>query len=179
MEPAARGMADMGCAYRGVLYAGLILTADGPKALEFNCRLGDPEAQAILPRLKSDLAEVMMLTATGSQSRVNVEWSPESCVAVVLASGGYPGDYAKGYPIEGLSDLEDGVEVFYAGVKAIGDGTRLATDGGRVLTLASLDGSLEEARRRVYANAGRIRFQDAFYRTDIAASVQVQLPSSA
>ena len=101
MEPAARGMADMGCPYRGILYAGLILTANGPKVLEFNCRLGDPEAQAILPRLKSDLAEAMMLIATGSQSRVNVEWMPESCVAVVLASGGYPGDYTKGHLYRG------------------------------------------------------------------------------
>ena len=177
MEPVARALAEEGCPYRGVLYAGLMLTAEGPSVLEFNCRLGDPETQVILPRLKSDLAEVMMSTATGSLSGVSIEWTPSACVALVLASGGYPDEYATGYSIEGLEDLDGGVEAFHAGTKAADGGAGLVTAGGRVLTLASLGGSLEEARRRVYASVERVRFEGAYYRKDIAANVRMRVPS--
>ena len=179
MEPVALAMVEEGCAYRGVLYAGLMLTADGPKVLEFNCRLGDPETQAILPRLKSDLAEVMMSAATGSLSAVSIEWTPSACVAVVLASGGYPDDYATGHAVEGLADLDAGVGVFHAGTKAGPGRMGLVTSGGRVLTLAALGESLDEARRRVYANAGLVRFQGAHYRKDIAYDVRMSVPTGA
>ena len=189
MEPVARALADRGNPYSGVLYAGLILTSEGPKVIEFNCRLGDPEAQVILPRLKTDLAEVMMRTARGALDGVSIEWDPGACVGVVLASGGYPGAYGTGYPIDGLQGLDSSVTVFHAGTKdlspqppllgkergrtnptpdADGMWVGLVTDGGRVLTVTALGSTLEQARRKVYDDIGRIRFKDSFYRRDIA-----------
>ena len=108
MEPVVEALAEQGTPYRGVLYAGLILTKEGPKVLEFNCRLGDPEAQVILPRLKTDLVEVMMGAATGSLASKPVQWDSQACVGVVMASGGYPGRYHTGHPIEGLDEVEKG-----------------------------------------------------------------------
>ena len=173
MEPVARALASRGTPYRGVLYAGLMLTETGPKVLEFNCRLGDPEAQVILPRLKSDLADVMIRTAQGKLEGALIEWAPLACVAVVLASGGYPGEYTTGYDVDGLQGLDDGVIVFHAGTRAVQEGgretTRIVTDGGRVLTLTALGPTHDEARGKAYANAERVRFKDSFYRRDIAA----------
>ena len=173
MEPVAGALAALGSPYRGCLYAGLMLTADGPKVVEFNCRLGDPEAQVILPRLKTDLAEVMMRTAQGRLQGASLQWAPSSCVGVVVASGGYPGHYATGCPIDGLTEVDEDVTVFHAGTRLLrqeGDvPAKVVTDGGRVLTVAALGETLDEARRRVYANVGRVRFKDAFYRKDIAA----------
>ena len=173
MEPVARVLAESGSPYRGVLYGGLMLTADGPKVIEFNCRLGDPETQVILPRLKTDLAETMMITAQGRLSEASVRWDDTACVAVVVASGGYPGRYETGHPIQGLDGLrESDVTVFHAGTKAApGDNgaAGVVTDGGRVLTVVSMGADLEEARSKVYANIGRVRFKDSFYRRDIAA----------
>ena len=173
MEPVARALAAQGSPYRGVLYGGLMLTDEGPKVLEFNCRMGDPEAQVILPRLKTDVAEVMMRTAQGTLDGVYIEWDPMACVGVVMASGGYPGKYATGYVVDGLDELDADVAVYHAGTKGVhqegGDEVRVVTDGGRVLTVAALGRTLDEARRRVYSNVGRIRFKDAFYRSDIGA----------
>ena len=170
MEPVIRALSCRGTPYRGVLYAGLMLTAEGPKVLEFNCRLGDPEAQVILPRLKTDLADVMMGAAQGSIEGIDVVWSSEACVGVVVASGGYPGHYSTGYLIDGLDELDHGVTAFHAGTRAAGpEGPGVVTEGGRVLTVAAMGGTLDEARRKVYENVARIRFKDSIYRTDIAA----------
>ncbi|MDP6402642.1 MAG: phosphoribosylamine--glycine ligase [SAR202 cluster bacterium] len=166
MEPVAKALAAEGSPYRGVLYAGLILTAGGIRVLEFNCRLGDPETQVILPRLKSDLAAVMMGTAQGRLDEVAIEWDPSACVGVVVASGGYPGSYDTGFPVTGLDELDSEVTVFHAGTR--GEGAGLVTDGGRVLTVASLGENLAEARDKVYANVGKVRFEGSFYRGDIA-----------
>ena len=170
MEPVANVLADRGTPYSGVLYAGLMLTADGPKVLEFNCRLGDPETQVVLPRLKTDLAEVMIGAARGCLGPV--EWDARPGVGVVMASGGYPNAYSTGHPIDGLDGTDGDVVVFHAGTKAVatdaGD-TRIVTDGGRVLTVTAFGETLEEARERAYANVARIRFENAVYRSDIGA----------
>ena len=167
MEPAASGMAAQGSPYRGVLYAGLMLTREGPKTLEFNCRLGDPETQVIMPRLKTDLAEAMIKTAQGELEGLSIEWDGRACVGVVLASGGYPGEYATGHAVDGLGEMDDGTIVFHAGTKF--SGGSVVTDGGRVLTVSALGETVEEARVRAYANARRVRFEGAVYRGDIGA----------
>ena len=134
--------------------------------LEYNCRFGDPETQAILPRLKSDLLEILWAVANGRLADASVEWRDEACVAVVLASGGYPGKYETGFPIEGLDSVDGDVILFHAGTKR-GDDGRLLTNGGRVLTVSALGSTLEEARRRAYANAERIRWPGMHFRTDV------------
>ena len=173
LEPIARGLTARGSPYCGILYAGLMLTAEGPKVIEFNCRLGDPETQVILPRLKTDLLEVMIKTAQGKLDGLSIEWDAQACVAVAIASGGYPGGYSTGYKIEGMGDVAGDVTVFHAGTKLSSEegdtGASVVTDGGRVLTVSALGSTIEEARRKAYANAGRIRFKDAYYRKDIAA----------
>ena len=170
MEPVVRGLAKMASPYTGVLYAGLIITADGPKVIEFNCRLGDPETQVILPRLKTDLLEVMIKVAEGDMSAVSLEWDERPCVGVVLASRGYPGKYATGYPIEGLDTAPPNMMMFHAGTDDVQDGGhgRIVTSGGRVLTMAALGDTLEDARRIAYAGVDGVRFKDSFYRRDIA-----------
>ena len=167
MERVATALAERGTPYSGALYAGIMVTEEGPRVFEFNCRLGDPETQVVLPRLKTDLAEVMICTAQGSLSDLCVDWGTEAAVSVVVASGGYPGSYEKGFRIDGLDSMEDAV-VFHAGTRTDGQGGVL-TDGGRVLTVVSTAGSVEEARRLVYGSVPRIGFRDSFYRTDIAA----------
>ena len=167
MERVAAALAERGTPYSGALYAGIMVTEEGPRVFEFNCRLGDPETQVVLPRLKTDLAEVMICTAQGSLSDLCVDWGTEAAVSVVVASGGYPGSYEKGFRIDGLDSMEDAV-VFHAGTRTDGQGGVL-TDGGRVLTVVSTAGSVEEARRLVYRSVPRIGFRDSFYRTDIAA----------
>ncbi len=179
MGPIVQAMAEEGCPYRGVLYAGLMLTRHGPKVLEFNCRFGDPEAQVVLPRLKSDLLEVMMKAAQGRLDDARLQWDSRACVGVVVASGGYPGHYRTGYPIEGLGDVDADVLVFHAGTK-LSQAEGLAspatvTDGGRVLTVVASGATLAEARSRAYANVARIRFQGAFYRRDIAAPATLKV----
>jgi phosphoribosylamine--glycine ligase len=170
VEPVVRGLAKMGSPFTGVLYAGLMITADGPKVIEFNCRLGDPEAQVILPRLKTDLLEVMIRAAEGDVSTVSLEWDERPCVGVVVASGGYPGKYATGYPIEGLDTAPPNMIMFHAGTDDAQDGGHgmIVTSGGRVLTVAALGDTLEDARRIVYAGVDGVRFKDSFYRGDIA-----------
>lgn len=169
LEPTARTLAARGIHYRGILYAGLILTSEGPKVLEFNVRFGDPETQAVLPRLKSDLVELMLAVAEGRLAGTSLEWSGEACVTVVVASGGYPGDYAKGYPISGLDEAGamDGVVVFHAGTR-LGDGGKVLTDGGRVLNVSALGPDFAVARERAYRAVEKIGFKDIHYRRDIA-----------
>jgi phosphoribosylamine--glycine ligase len=167
LEPVVEAMAKEGKPFKGVLYAGLIMTSEGPKALEFNARFGDPENQVMIPRLKSDLLEVMLAVIDGTLDRTKVEWSNEACVGVVMASGGYPGSYTTGFPIEGCDEVDNDILVFHAGTKAKG-GT-IYTDGGRVLTVAAMGKTIAEARSRVYLNLPRIRFEGCHYRTDIAA----------
>ena len=166
MEPITKGLVDIGSPYRGVLYLGMMLTEEGPKVVEFNCRFGDPETQVILPRLKSDLAEILHATARGELEDIPIEWDDRACVGVVAASGGYPASYATGYPISGIANVDYDATVFHAGTKRLDDST--LTDGGRVLTVSALADTLEHARTRAYESIRRISFKDGFYRTDIA-----------
>jgi len=171
LEPAVRGMEAEGRPYRGVLYGGLMVTNDGPKALEFNCRFGDPEAQVTLPRLKSDLALILWAVATDQLHLADVQWSNEACVGVVMASGGYPDKYDTGFPIVGLSSVEEDALVFHAGARLDEEGG-VVTSGGRVLTVAALGASLSEARGKAYRNVQHIHFSRCHYRRDIAAPSQ-------
>ncbi len=169
IQPTIVAMEQRGTPYRGVLYAGLMLTEEGPKLLEFNCRLGDPEAQVVLPLLESDLLPVLQACASGSISQCEVRWSVEACVGVVMVSGGYPGEYRRGMTIRGLDDVDGDVLVFHAGtVAGHAPGSQgLVTDGGRVLTVVGQGNDVEQARQRAYANISRIRFEDSYYRRDI------------
>ncbi|NCO65504.1 MAG: phosphoribosylamine--glycine ligase [Candidatus Aquicultor secundus] len=168
LKPTIEGLASEGIEYRGVLYAGIMLTKDGPRVLEFNVRFGDPETQAILPRLTSDIIEPMLAVANGDLSGVNLAWTDDVCITVVLASGGYPGDYSTGYPIKGLDEAGtvEGVTVFHAGTK-VKDG-RIVTAGGRVLNVSALGKDFEEARRKAYEAVGKIHFDNMHFRNDIA-----------
>jgi phosphoribosylamine--glycine ligase len=173
MLPVIRELASRGSPYRGALYCGLMLTNDGPRVLEFNCRFGDPETQVIMPRLVSDPAEAMIACATGSLDDVApVEWSDRPVVAIVMVSGGYPGSYETGFEIDGLDgselDSEEGI-VFHAGVRRDGDGSgKLLTSGGRVLACVGTGDSIEEARDRAYRHTAGVSFKGAYYRRDIA-----------
>jgi phosphoribosylamine--glycine ligase len=155
--------------YRGVLYAGLMLTEKGPTLLEFNCRFGDPETEAILPLVNADLAEVLLAAAEGDLADVRLGRSREACVTVVVASGGYPGDHATGIPIDGLDEAaaQPDVEVFHAGT-AVRDG-RVVTAGGRVLAVSARGKDLALARDRAYDAVSLISFDGMHYRKDIAA----------
>ena len=172
IKPVIKGMAKEGIVYRGVLYAGIMITASEIKALEFNCRFGDPETQALLPRLKTDLIEVMEAALNGGLGKMTLEWDERSCVCVVLASGGYPGKYEKGRPISGLDIVEnmEDVVVFHAGTKlqAAGGRPRVVTNGGRVLGVTGLGADIEKAIARAYEAAGKIHFEGMHYRRDIA-----------
>lgn len=167
LEPTVAALKAEGIDYRGVLYAGLMLTEDGPKVLEYNVRFGDPETQVILPRLRSDLFEVCLEVARGRLDAVTVEWDDAAACGVVLASGGYPDGYAKGCTIEGLDELDDGILAFHAGT-ALAKG-RFVTAGGRVLALVARGADIGAARAKVYANVGRVQFRGVHYRKDIGA----------
>ncbi len=163
-----RALRTEGIEYRGVIYAGLMLTADGPRVLEFNCRFGDPEAQAVLPRVTSDLGRALAACAAGSLGDQRLEWSPRACVTVVMASGGYPGTYPTGHVIGGLARAAavPDVTVFHAGT-ARRDG-RVVTAGGRVLAISALGADLAEARGRAYEACSLVSFDRMHYRRDIA-----------
>jgi phosphoribosylamine--glycine ligase len=165
--PTVKAMAKEGLPYKGVLYAGLMMVRGKPVVLEYNARFGDPETQVILPLLKTDLVDVLMAVVEGSLDRLKVEWSPEACVGVVVASGGYPGSYKTGFPIGGIDKVDKDVLVFHAGTKLGTDGT-IYTDGGRVLTVAGVGQDIAEAREKVYLNVPNIRFEGCYYRKDIA-----------
>jgi phosphoribosylamine---glycine ligase len=168
-QPVVDELRRRGTPYHGILYAGLMMTAAGPKVLEYNCRFGDPETQAVLPRLRSDLLELLEgAVRPGGLAGVEPDWSPDWAVTVVLASRGYPGSSSKGDPIRGLADaVAAGVEVLHAGT-AERDGTIL-TNGGRVLNVTGIGSTPGEARDRAYAAAERIEFDGKQMRTDIAA----------
>ncbi len=168
MEPAVRAMAREKRPYRGVLYGGLMITQNGPKVLEFNARFGDPEAQVTLPRLKTDLVEIMLAVINGTLNRVNVKWSEDACVGVVMASAGYPGSYKTGFPITGLDSLDKDILVFHAGTKIGSEPGQVLTNGGRVLTVVATGKTTTEAREKVYHNISRIHFEGCHYRKDIA-----------
>jgi len=165
-EPVVKIMAEQGSPYKGVLYAGIILTQEGPKVVEFNCRLGDPEAQVLLPRLNTDLLELCLAVAEGDVSRVPLEWDPKSWVGVVMASEGYPLEYDSGFEISGLDSMDQDILVFHAATKPVKD--TVFTSGGRVLTVTASGSTHQDARSRVYTNVERIRFENAYYRRDIA-----------
>ena len=171
-ERAVAALAASGREYRGALYPGMMLTSSGPKVIEFNCRLGDPEAEALLPRLTSDLLAICEGVAHGRLAEVPVEWDDDATVGVVMASGGYPGSYETGKPITGVEDVDEDVQVFLAGARLDANGT-LVTAGGRVLCVVAKAPTLGEARERAYDNVRRIDFEGAHYRTDIAAPARV------
>ena len=169
VEPTLRGLAADGIRYQGFLYIGLMLTKSGPQVLEFNCRLGDPETQAIVARMDFDLAEVLSDVAAGRLDSAKLHWKPGASVCVVLASGGYPGKFENGKPIEGLTFVEQitGVKVLHAGTRRIGDG--VTTNGGRVLGVTASASSLDAALSKAYAASQRIHFDGMHYRKDIGA----------
>jgi phosphoribosylamine--glycine ligase len=168
LEPTVNGLISEGIEFRGIIYAGLMMTENGPKVLEYNVRFGDPETQAILPRLESDLLEPMLAVADGDLSGVELKWSRDVCTTVVLASGGYPGDYATGIPITGLDEANavPGVKVFHAGTKLV-DG-KIVTAGGRVLNVSALGTDFTDARAKAYAAIEKIHFDGMHFRKDIA-----------
>ncbi|UCC22659.1 MAG: phosphoribosylamine--glycine ligase [Planctomycetota bacterium] len=168
LVPTIDGMTRNGTPYKGVLYAGLMITAGGPRVLEFNVRFGDPETQPILMRLKSDLLEVMLAVCDGTLDQVSLEWDPRPTVCVVMASGGYPDSYEKGKKITGLQDAEqlDDVIVFHAGTAAKnGD---IVTAGGRVLGVTAIGQTIADAKTRAYEAVDKIKFDGAYCRRDIA-----------
>jgi len=167
LEPVVHAMAREGIPYKGVLYAGLMFTSEDAKVLEFNARFGDPENQVMIPRLKTNLVDIMLAVINGNLDRINIEWSDEACVGVVVASAGYPGSYKTGFPITGLDKLDEGILIFHAGT-TMREG--IVTDGGRVLTVVARGKTLEEARDKVYINLPRIHFEGCYYRRDIAAT---------
>ncbi len=165
-RPTVAGMAQEGRPYQGVLYGGLILTRQGVKVIEFNARLGDPETQVILPRLETDLVEIAQAVVDGMLTETRIQWSREACVGVVMAPGGYPGEYATGFSISGLDGVSGQALVFHAGTK-FRDG-EVVTSGGRALTVVGRAPTLTQARQRAYDAIERVWFQGAFYRRDIA-----------
>jgi phosphoribosylamine--glycine ligase len=165
--PTVRSMQDLGRPFTGVLYAGLMLTGDGPRVLEFNARFGDPETQVILPRLENDLVDVLEACLLGGLSGLSLRWREEAAVCVIMASGGYPGPYQKGFPIRGLEmvETEEDVLVFHAGTES--QGGEVVTAGGRVLGVTGLGKGIAEARTRVYQAVEKISFSGAHFRRDI------------
>ena len=167
--PTINALSNLGTPYSGILYSGLILTENGPKVLEFNCRFGDPEAQTILPLLKTDLADLILKISDNKLNDINVQWADKNSVSIVLASGGYPEKYVTGYTIDGIEEISDSVLIFHAGTDIIPSSKLLVTNGGRVLTLTSLGNNLNDARNKVYLNlSNNILFENMFYRKDIA-----------
>jgi len=167
VEPTMKGLAADGIRYQGFLYVGLMLTKEGPKVLEFNCRLGDPETQAIAARMDFDLAEVLSEVATGKLRPERLKWKPGASACVVLASGGYPGKFASGKEIHGLKEAGRmaGVKVLHAGTRR--EGEKIVTNGGRVLGVTATGNSLDAALQKAYEAVGKIRFEGMHYRRDI------------
>ena len=165
--PAVNAMANEGIIYKGVLYAGLMVTDKELLVLEFNCRFGDPETQAVLPLLKTDLVDILLAVIQGNLDQVKIEWSSDACVGVVMASAGYPGSYKKGLPIKGLNEMDKDLLIFHAGTR-LGDDGIVYTNGGRVLTVVGIGKDMAEAREKVYSNIPKIYFEGCHYRKDIA-----------
>ena len=169
IEPTIRGLRAEGIFFKGVLYAGLMITEEGPYVLEYNVRLGDPEAQAVIPRMKNDIVELMLASIEGRIGEINLQWDERDCVCVVMSSGGYPAKYEKGIEITGISTAQEkhGAIVFHAGTKK--DGDKLVTCGGRVLGVTSLGNSIENAIEKAYTAVETIKFDHCFFRRDIGA----------
>ncbi len=169
LVPTIHTMKVDGCPFSGVLYAGIMLTASGPKVLEYNVRFGDPEAQPVLMRLRTDLAHILMLAATGRLSELeSLNWDPRPAVCVVMASEGYPGDYEKGHPITGIADADalPDVKVFHAGTTM--KNGEVVTSGGRALGVTALGDTIAAAKQNAYAAVSRIKWQGSWCRTDIS-----------
>jgi phosphoribosylamine--glycine ligase len=167
VQPTLRAMKGMGAPYKGVLYAGLMITAEGPKLIEYNVRFGDPECQVLMPRLMSDLLPALLASRDGVLKSLDLRWHAQAALTVVMAAKGYPGPYAKGSVIEGLADAAavEGVEIFHAGTKQ--DGSHVVANGGRVLNVSALGKTVSEAQARAYAAIARIRWPEGFFRHDI------------
>jgi phosphoribosylamine--glycine ligase len=166
VKPTVKALAAMGHPYKGVLYAGLMLTKDGPKLIEYNARFGDPETQVLMPRLQGDLLSLLIATAEGTLDKMSVTWRDDTALTVVMAAKGYPGDYVKHAPIAGLDqDFGQGIEIFHAGT-AMKDGN-LVSNGGRVLNVTALGGSAREAQAKAYVAIDKIDFPQGFARRDI------------
>ena len=168
MLPTIQAMAKEGRQYRSILYGGLMVDKDNVRVVEFNARFGDPETQVILPRLKTDLVDIILAVVKGKLSQTKIETTEDACVGVMLASGGYPDSYKTGFPISGLLDVDKDVMVFHAGTKVGATPWEVLTNGGRVLTVVAMGKSLAEARAKAYDNASRITFEGCHYRKDIA-----------
>ena len=168
MRPALLGLLAEGITFRGLLYPGLMITDEGARVLEFNCRFGDPETQGILPRMKSDLLPLLEATIDGKIDNYSIEWDQRPAVTVVLASGGYPGKYETGKSIFGLDEAAnlDGLQIFHAGTRQLNN--EIVTAGGRVLAVTALGSTIAEARSRAYGAVSRIHFENCHYRRDIA-----------
>jgi phosphoribosylamine--glycine ligase len=168
--PTARAMAADGAPFKGVLYAGLMITAQGPKIFEYNCRFGDPETQVLMMRLKSDLVPALIACADGSLKHFDLRWSSDSALTVVMAANGYPDAYQKGTEIRGLdaAGKVEGVQIFHAGTKFGPDGKRVLANGGRVLNITAMAPTVEEARNRAYRAVDLIDWPEGFCRRDIA-----------
>jgi phosphoribosylamine--glycine ligase len=165
--PTVRAMKAMGSPYKGVLYAGLMITTDGPKLIEYNVRFGDPECQVLMLRLMSDLVPALLASCDGMLKNFDLRWYPDAALTVVMAAKGYPGNYSKGTPIEGLDAAAEveGVEIFHAGTRA--EGSRILANGGRVLNVSALGKTVGEAQARAYAAIDLIKWGDGFCRRDI------------
>ena len=168
LKPTVKGLQNEGKEYKGVLYAGLILTKEGPKVLEFNARFGDPETQVILPRLKTDLIDILNAVIDSTLHKINIEWEDNAAVCVVVASGGYPEKYQKGKVINGLERLEKMKDIiaFHAGTKF--QDNQMITSGGRVLGITAWDDTISKAKEKAYKAVKEIYFEDMYYRKDIA-----------
>lgn len=164
-----KALQNEGIEYKGVLYAGLMLTKDGPKVLEFNCRFGDPETQTILILLESDLVEILQATVEGNLSACSINWSEKKSVCVVIASGGYPDSYKTGFEILGLEDRKKDAIIFHAGTKKING--KILTNGGRVLNICAKSHNYEQARKIIYDEIKSIYFENMYYRRDIALNL--------
>ena len=167
IAPTLRAMKAMGAPYKGVLYAGLMITADGPKLIEYNARFGDPETQVLMLRLMSDLVPALQASRDGQLKAFDLRWYPDPALTVVMAAKGYPGNYARGSVIEGLDEAAEveGVEIFHAGTKA--DGGKILANGGRVLNISAIGKSVRQAQARAYEAIARISWPGGFYRHDI------------
>ncbi len=167
VKPTIRALAEMGHPYKGVLYAGLILTREGPKLIEYNARFGDPECQVLMMRLKDDIVPLLLASADGGLDKISVRWHPQTALTVVMCARGYPGDVVKGTAINGLeaAAAEEGVEIFHAGT-AMKNG-QLVANGGRVLNVTALGDTVKEAQARAYAAVARVDWPEGFCRSDI------------
>jgi len=166
INPTVKAMAAEGRPYKGVLYAGLMITKDGPQLIEYNCRFGDPECQVILFRLKSDLVPAMVASVEGTLDTITLEWHNKTAMTVVYAAKGYPGSYRKGTEIRGLSGLNgEDVFVFHAGTKKEGD--KILATGGRVLNITARGKTVSDAQAKAYVAIKKIDWREGFYRTDI------------